>query len=87
MLRIWKQMGMVNLKKLSLAKNSGRLDSRVVFTLDYNELRHAGPWAMRSILGDDHSFWLKHNIYAWKNFQKRRSEKEAERTNINNFIF
>ena len=21
-------------------------------------------WAMRSILGDDHIFWLKHNIYA-----------------------
>ena len=34
----------------------GCLDSRVVFTLDYNELRYAAPWAVRSILGDDHSF-------------------------------
>ena len=34
----------------------GRLDSRVVFTLDYNEHRYAMPWAVRSILGDDHSF-------------------------------
>ena len=34
----------------------GRLDSRVVFTLDYNEHRYAAPWAVRSILGDDHSF-------------------------------
>ena len=33
-----------------------RLDSRVVFTLDYNEHRYAAPWAVRSILGDDHSF-------------------------------
>ena len=31
-------------------------------------------------------FWLKHNIYAWKNFQKRQSEKEAERTIINTII-
>ena len=35
----------------------GRLESRVVFTLDYNEYRYAAPWAMRSILGDDHSFF------------------------------
>ena len=64
----------------------GRLDSQVVFTLDYNEHWYATPWAERSILGDDHSFWLKHNIYARKNFQKKRSEKEAERTIINTII-
>ena len=34
----------------------GRLDSRVVFTLDYIEHRYAVPWAVRLILGDDHSF-------------------------------
>ena len=33
-----------------------RLDSQVVFTLDYNEHRYTTPWAERSILGDDHSF-------------------------------
>ena len=43
-----------------------------------------GPWGqslVTTIL-----FWLKHNIYAQKNFQKRRSEKEAERTIINTII-
>ena len=30
--------------------------NRVVFTLDYNEHRYAAPWAVRSNLGDDHSF-------------------------------
>ena len=27
-----------------------------IFTLDYNEHRYAAPWAVRSILGDNHSF-------------------------------
>ena len=66
----------------------GRLDSWVVFTLDYNEHRYAAPWAVRSILGlvANILFWLKHNIYARKNFQRRRSGKEAERTIINTII-
>ena len=34
----------------------GRLDSRVFSTLDYNKHRYAAPWAVRPILGDDHSF-------------------------------
>ena len=37
----------------------GRLDSGVVFTLDYNEHRYSAPWAVRSILGDDHFFLLE----------------------------
>ena len=64
---------------------AGRLDGRVVFTLDYNKHRYAMPWAERSILGDDHSFSAQ-AIYARKNFQKKRSEKEAERTIINTII-
>ena len=45
--------------KFSTFLNSGpfgHLDSRVVFTLDYNEHRYAVPWAERLILGDDYSF-------------------------------
>ena len=34
----------------------GHLEGWVVFTLDYNEHRYAAPWAVRLILGDDHSF-------------------------------
>ena len=53
------QTGKFYYKLLILLKVSvflGRLDSRVVFTLDYHEHRYAAPWAERSILGDDHSF-------------------------------
>ena len=42
--------------QLSKKEKMGRLDSQVVFTLDHNEHRYAAPWAVRSILGDDHSF-------------------------------
>ena len=42
----------------------GRLDSRVVFTLDF-EHRYAMPWAASSSLGDVKLFFgPKHNIYA-----------------------
>ena len=41
---------------LTSCRDLGRLDSRVVFTLDYNEYWYAAPWAVRSILGDNHSF-------------------------------
>ena len=37
----------------------GCLNSRVVFTLDYNEHRYTAPWAVRSILRDNHSFSAK----------------------------
>ena len=40
----------------NLQKKQGRLDSWVVFTLDYKEHQYAAPWAVRSILGDDNSF-------------------------------
>ena len=42
----------------------GRLDSRVVFTLNF-EYRYATPWAVNSSLGDVKLFFgPKHNIYA-----------------------
>ena len=42
----------------------GRLDSRVVFTLNF-EHRNATPWAVSSSLGDVKLFFgPKHNIYA-----------------------
>ena len=42
----------------------GRLDSRVVFTLDF-EHRYTMPWAASSSLGDVKLFFgPKHNIYA-----------------------
>ena len=47
-----------------LIKLLGRLDSRVVFTLDF-ELRYTSPWAVSSSLGDVKLFFgPKHNVYA-----------------------
>ena len=52
-------------------------------TMNIGTLR-PGPWG-RSLVTTI-LFRLKHNIYARKNFQKRWSEKEAERTIINTII-
>ena len=44
--------------------NLGRLDSQVVFTLDFKH-QYATPWAVSSSLGDVKLFFgPKHNIYA-----------------------
>ena len=52
-----------NRKKL-INKHFGRLDSRVVFTLNF-EHRYATPWAVSLSLGDVKLFFgPKHNIYA-----------------------
>ena len=47
--------GMVNVLWLTPFNLQGRLDSQVVFTLNF-EHWYAMPWAVRSILDDNYSF-------------------------------